>query len=328
MRKEFIKAVGIAAVLLLACAVLPQRSYAAYPERPIHVVVPLAAGQGMDTVIRMLMAEVSKRVGQPIVVENRQGGNGLIAIDAVKRAAPDGYTILGMSSSFLVNPVILKGPLPYDLQRDFIPILRVVDSGIVLVAHPSVTVKTLADFLNLAKQEQRLPVGTGGNATTMHLTLEVLKSRSGAPLENIAYRGDPATLTDVMGGHIKFGFSGFAAALPHIRSGSLRPIAVSTAARIDPLPDVPTIAESGFPGFEMIGWLCFLAPAGTPPAVIDKLYTAIRAASQVKEIKDKAANLAMMVVASPQTPAEFKSYFFEAEKNIGNIARAANIKPE
>ena len=218
--------------------------------------------------------------------------------------------------------------LPYDLQRDFIPILRVADSGVVLLAHPSAPAKTLAEVLEAGKQTPGgLSIGTGGNATTMHLTLEVLKARSGVPLVHVPYPGDPASLNDAIAGHIKYTISGFAAALPHIRAGSLRPIVVSSATRVAAMPDVPTFAESGFPGFEMIGWLSFLAPTGTPPAVIERLYTEIRAASQVKEVKDNAANLAMTVVSASQTPAEFRTYFFDYEKTIGNIVRSANIKP-
>lgn len=331
MLEKIIKGVGIVAMLLATGAVWAQPSpvsqVSQYPDKPIRVILPFAAGQGGDILMRMVMPEVSKKLAQPIVIENRQGGNGIIAIQAVQHAAPDGYTILGLSSSFLSNPSMLKGPLPYDMQRDFIPILRLADSAIVLVANPAVPVKTLADVLEMARHEPGgLAFGSGGNATTMHLSLEVLKARSGAPMVHVPYRGDPASLNDVMGGHIKFTFSGFSAALPYIRAGKLRPIAVTTATRIAALPDVPSIAESGFPGFEMIGWICFLVPAGTPQAVIDKLYTVIRGIIEEKEIKEKLANLAM-IVAPDQKPAEFRTYFNEFEQKIANIIKSANIKP-
>ena len=331
MLEKIMNGVGIVEMLLATGAVRAQQSpvlqVSHYPDKPIRVILPFAAGQGGDIMTRMVMTEVSKKLAQPIVIENRQGGNGFIAIQAVQHAAPDGYTILGLSSSFLSNSSMLKGPLPYDMQRDFIPILRVADSAIVLVANPAVPVKTLADALEMARREPGgLAFGSGGNATTMHLSLEVLKARSGAPMVHVPYRGDPASLNDVMGGHIKFTFSGFSAALPYIRAGKLRPIAVTTATRIAALPDVPTIAESGFPGFEMIGWICFLVPAGTPQAVIDKLYTVIRGSIEEKEIKEKLANLAM-IVAPNQTPPEFKSYFNEFEQKIANIIKSANIKP-
>ncbi|MBI5912599.1 MAG: tripartite tricarboxylate transporter substrate binding protein [Betaproteobacteria bacterium] len=332
MLEKIMNRVGIVAMLLATGAVWAQPSpvsqVSQYPDKPIRVILPFAAGQGSDTLTRMIMTEVSKKLAQPIVIENRPGGNGFIAIQAVQHAAPNGHTILGLSSSFLSNSSMLKGPLPYDMQRDFTPILRVADSAIVLVANPAVPVKTLADALEMARREPGgLAFGSGGNATTQHLSLEMLKARSGAPMVHVPYRGDPASLNDVMGGQLKFTFSGFSAALPYIRAGRLRPIAVTTATRIAALPDVPSIAESGFPGFELIGWIFYLVPAGTPQAVIDKLYTVIRGSIEKKEVEEKMANLAMFV-APIQTPPEFKSYINEYEQKLANIIKSANIKAE
>jgi len=245
-------------VLAILQLILGGTAMAQYPDKPIRIILPFASGQGTDVATRLVMAEVSKKLGQPIVIDNRPGAGGVIAIQAVQKAAPDGYTILGFSSSFLSNGVLQKAALPYDLQRDFTPILRTVDSSVVLVAHPDVPVRTLADVLDMARrQPDGLPIGTGGIATTMHIALEILKQRANVNLVHVPYKGDPPAVNDVMGGQLKFTIAGFAAALPHIRAGKLRPIAISSASRIEALPDIPTIAESGFPGFELIGWLAY-----------------------------------------------------------------------
>ncbi len=315
-------------VLAILQLLLGGTAMAQYPDKPLRIILPFASGQGTDVATRLVMAEVSKKLGQPIVIDNRPGAGGVIAIQAVQKAAPDGYTILGFSSSFLSNGVLQKAALPYDLQRDFTPILRTVDSSVVLVAHPDVPVRTLADVLDMARRlPDGLPIGTGGIATTMHIALEILKQRANVNLVHVPYKGDPPAVNDVMGGQLKFTIAGFAAALPHIRAGKLRPIAISSASRIEALPDIPTIAESGFPGFELIGWLAYMVPAGTPQPVVDKLYTVIRTTIEEKEVRDRMANLGMFVSRN-QKPADFKNYVSESQTKIETAIKAANIKPE
>ena len=315
-------------VLAILQLLLGGTAMAQYPDKPLRIILPFASGQGTDVATRLVMAEVSKKLGQPIVIDNRPGAGGVIAIQAVQKAAPDGYTSLGFSSSFLSNGVLQKAALPYDLQRDFTPILRTVDSSVVLVAHPDVPVRTLADVLDMARRlPDGLPIGTGGIATTMHIALEILKQRANVNLVHVPYKGDPPAVNDVMGGQLKFTIAGFAAALPHIRAGKLRPIAISSASRIEALPDIPTIAESGFPGFELIGWLAYMVPAGTPQPVVDKLYTVIRTTIEEKEVRDRMANLGMFVSRN-QKPADFKNYVSESQTKIETAIKAANIKPE
>ena len=309
-------------VLAILQLILGGTAMAQYPDKPIRIILPFASGQGTDVATRLVMAEVSKKLGQAIIIDNRPGAGGVIAIQAVQKAAPDGYTILGFSSSFLSNGVLQKAALPYDLQRDFTPILRTVDSSVVLVAHPDVPVRTMADVLDMARRlPDGLPIGTGGIATTMHIALEILKQRANVNLVH------PPAVNDVMGGQLKFTIAGFAAALPHIRAGKLRPIAVSSASRIEALPDIPTIAESGFPGFELIGWLAYMVPAGTPQPVVDKLYTVIRTTIEEKEVRERMANLGMFVSRN-QKPADFKNYVSESQTKIETAIKAANIKPE
>lgn len=299
-----------------------------YPERAIRFILPFAPGQGTDVATRLVMTEVSKKFGQPIIIENRPGASGMIAIQAVQKAAPDGYTVLGFSSSFLANSALRKEPLPYDLKRDFVPVIRTVNSAVVLVVHPSVPVKSLKDVLEMARRDvQGLNYASGGNTTTMHLAGEMLRARSGVLLTHVPYKGDPAALNDLLGGQIKFGFSGFAAALPHIRAGKLRPIAVTTPTRIEAMPDVPTIAESGFPGYDLVGWLGYMVPAGTPPAIVQKLYLTIRQSIEEREIKDRMANLGMLV-AHNQSPSEFKLYVETSEMQISEVIKSAGIKAD
>lgn len=301
---------------------------AQYPEKPIRVILPFAVGQGTDTATRVVMTEVSKKLGQAIIIDNRAGGGGVIAIQAVQHSPADGYTILGFSSSFLSNGSLQKAPLPYDLNRDFIPVIRTVDSAVVLVTHPDVPVKTLADVTEMAKRQPGgITVGSAGIATTMHLALEILKTRSGAPFVHIPYKGDPAALNDVMGGQLKFTFSGVAAALPHIRAGKLKPIAVTTNVRVDTLPTIPTIAESGYPGYELIGWLGYLVPAGTPMPIVDKLYGVIRSTIEQKDIADRMAGLGM-IVSINQKPPEFRKYLLETQQKIEGAIKSAKIEPQ
>jgi len=300
---------------------------AQYPDKPIRLILPFAPGQGTDIASRAVMAEVAKRIGQPIVIDNRPGGAGMIAIQAVQHAAPDGYTVLGFSSSFLANGSLQKAPLPYNLQRDFIPVARTVDSAVVLVANPEVPVKTVADVVALARRDPaNLAFGSAGIATTMHLSLEIFKMRSGLPLVHVPYKGDPPALADVMGGQLKYTFAGFAAALPHIRSGKVRPIAVTTSVRIPQLPDIPTFAES-YPSFEMVGWLGYMVPVGTPAAVVEKLHKAIRGAVEDAEVRERMAGLGMMV-AQPQKPDEFRKYMFDTQQRMEEGIRSANIQPQ
>jgi len=317
---------ALALALSLLC--LTGAARAEYPERAIRMVLPFASGQGTDIASRVVMTEVSKRLGQPIVIDNRPGASGMIAIQQVQKAAPDGYTVLGLSSSFLGNGALLKAPLPYDLQRDFIPVVRVVDSSVVLVTQADRPVKNLADVLGEARRNpQGVTVGSGGVATTMHLAVELLRNRTNANIVHVPYKGDPPALNDVIGGTLPYTVSGLAAALPHMRSGKLKALAVSAASRIEAIPDVPTIAESGYPGFELIGWLAFLVPTGTPQPVVDKLYGAIRAGAEEREAREKMANLGMFLSRN-QKPAEFRAYMAETQQKLEEAIRLANIKPE
>ncbi len=309
-----------------ACA-LVANAQADYPDRPIRMVLPFAPGQGTDVATRVVMAEVQKQINQPIVIENRQGGSGMIAIQEVMKAAPDGYTVLGFASSFLANASLYK-QLPYDLDRDFVPVTRMVGSAVVLVVNPSLPVHTLAELGDyVRKHPGELAYASGGNSTTMHLAGELYKSRSGLDLPHVPYRGDPAAINDLLGGQVKVAFVGVAAVLPHIRAGKLRPVAVTTPTRIETLPDVPTIAESGFPGYEMVSWLGYMVPAGTPPQVVAYLADQIQKATDKKALRDKLADIGVFVTP-PLTPAEFRKYVNETGKQIADVIRTANIKAE
>ena len=321
MLNRFLSAAGIALALISAG---PAR--ADYPDRPIKFVLPFAPGQGTDVATRMVTGELQKRLGQPVVIENRPGGGGIIAIQQVQKSPPDGYTVLGFSSSFLSNAAFHK-QLPYDLGKDFIPVIRTVTSAVVLVVHPSVPVNTVAELVEYTRKNAgQVSYASAGNSTTMHLVGEMLKSRTGAQMEHVPYKGDPAALNDLLGGQIKVGISGFAAALPHIRAGKIKPIAVSTPDRIDTMPHIPTIAET-LTGFELVGWLAYMVPAGTPASVVAKLHDNIRAVIDQPATRDQMANLGM-IVSPKQTPAELRGYVESTGKQIVDVIRSANIQQQ
>jgi tripartite-type tricarboxylate transporter receptor subunit TctC len=274
-------------VALAACLSLGSFAEAAYPDRPVRIVVPYAAGGAADTVARVVGQRMSQELGQPVVIENRAGADGNIGAELVARSPADGYTVLmGDVGNLTMGPAVRRS-VPYDAVRDFAPISQIVSAPNILAVHPSVPAATFKEFIAYAKANpNQLTYASSGTGGSAHLAGELLKSATGIEMVHVPYKGASAAITDVLRGDVKSMF-GLSVVLPHVKEGKLRPLATTGLRRTKFLGDVPTIAESGFPGFEATAWYGLLAPAGTPEPAIAKLHEAASAALKSPEVRDK-----------------------------------------
>jgi tripartite-type tricarboxylate transporter receptor subunit TctC len=278
-----------------------------YPSRPIRLIVPYAPGGGADTVARIVARRVSDTIGQTVVIENRGGAGAIIGTEMVAKAEPDGYTLLlGQSGPISINPAVYKD-LRYDPIKDFAPITMTTAYPYILAVNAKLPVKSLQDFVALAKSKPgALNYGTTGIGAANHLVTELFSSKAGLKMTHIPYRGTALAVADLIGGQVTMVFSDPVSVLPHLQSGTLRGLAVTSAQRSDVAPDLPTISASGYPGFEALAWHGILAPAKTPANVINKLHAEIVKALQQPETKDVLVKQAMQPVGN--TPAEFAAF--------------------
>jgi tripartite-type tricarboxylate transporter receptor subunit TctC len=295
-----------------------------YPTKTIRLVVAGAAGGGTDIVGRMIGQKLSEPLGQPVVVEPRGAMVGSVGTDLVARASPDGHTILIAASSHSMNPALLKS-LPYDTLRDFAPITQATRQDMLLVVHPSLPAKNLKELLALAKASPgKLNYGAGQVANA--LPMELLKSMSATSIQHVPYKGGGAMLNAVIANEVHMAISGAITAIPFIKDGRLRVLGMGGARRSEALPDVPTIAEAGVPGYEATNWHGFFAPAKTPRALVERLHKEIAAILRTPEVTQRLLSLGSEPVGN--TP-EVWGRFVEAEVlKWGKVARAAGIKPE
>ncbi|HXF66097.1 MAG TPA: tripartite tricarboxylate transporter substrate binding protein [Burkholderiales bacterium] len=291
----------------------------------MRFVVPFAPGGSTDTLARTLSHKLADALGQQVIVDNRPGANGNIGMEIVARAAPDGHTIvLGYIANLAIGPS-LYGKLPFDPVRDFAPVTQLASSPNVLVAHPSVPAKNLKELVALAK-EKPVNFASAGVASVGHLTGEYLNSLAGTRLVHVPYKGSGQAVTDLLGGHVQLMFSGFSSTLPHIRSGKLRPLAVTGAQRSLALPEVATIAEQGFPRFEATAWYGILAPSGTPRPVVARLHGETVKALKLADVAERLGGLGFEIVGS--TPEQFGAYIRTEIKKWEQVVRASGAKPE
>jgi tripartite-type tricarboxylate transporter receptor subunit TctC len=294
-----------------------------YPSRPIRLIVPYAAGGGADSVARIIAKRVSETIGQPIVIENRGGGGSIIGTELVKNAEPDGYTLLmGQSGPISINPAVYKN-LPYDPLQDFAPITMTTDYPYIMVVNPALGVKTLSEFVALAGNKTGgLNYGTTGVGAANHLVTELFDSKAGIKMTHIPYRGTALAVTDLLAGHVQMVFADPISALPYMAAGSLLALAVTSKERSPVAPDVPTISESGYPGFDAIGWHGILAPSGTPRAIVNRLNAEIAAALQDLETKALLEKQAMQTVGnSPEAFASFIKQDIAIWKEVATEAK-------
>lgn len=243
-----------------------------YPTRPVRLLVPFAPGGGSDTLARIISARLSEQMGQTWVIDNRGGAGGNLAAETVARANPDGHTVfIALSTVITANPSLYK--LSFSVERDLDPAVMLAGAQYILVVHPSVQAKTVSDLVSLAKQKPNsLNYASGGVGTPLHLAAELLKKRAGIQMTHVAYKGGSPAAASVLAGETQLLFGSFAASMPHIKSGKLRALATTGAKRAKSLPDLPTVAESGYPGFEVATWYGLLVPARTSPSIIGRLY--------------------------------------------------------
>jgi len=321
-------AIAFAIALPLAAA-LPllfgQAQAQTYPNKPIKLMVGFAAGGGTDTTARIMAPKLSELLGQQIVIENRPGAGGVIANELLTKAAPDGYTILlSAVGPLTVNPHL--GKIGYDTFKDQLPVSLGVTFPNILVVHPSVKAQTFAEYVKLAQTPEGMSYGSAGIGSAGHLSGELLKMMSRANLQHIAYKGGGPAMADLVGGSVPSVFASAPTVVPQVKAGKIRALAVTGSKRFVNLPEVPTIAESGFPGYSATNWYAFVAPAKTPPEIIKRLNTEIGKTQADKATSDRLRDDG--IEPTPSTPEEMAAFMRKEYDTWGKVVKAAGIKAE
>jgi tripartite-type tricarboxylate transporter receptor subunit TctC len=319
-------------VARIACAALTAAAAAAvfaqtgYPSKPVRMVVPSSAGGGTDIVARIMAPELSKRLGQQVVIDNRPGAGTMIGIEVAGKSAPDGYTLLICPSTLAINSALYK-KVPYDPQRDFAPITQAVSSASIIVVHPSVPVKTLKELIAFARARPgQINYASAGTGTYPHMTMELFLSMAKLKMVHIPYKGTGPAMIDMVAGQVATMAATILTGMPQIRAGRLRPLAITSAARSPIVPDLPTVAEAGLPGYESVQWYGMLAPARTPRDIITRLHGEATRVLQQPEIKARFAGDGADPVGS--TPEEFTRYIQSELTKWAKVARDAGIQQE
>ena len=317
----------IAAALACALALFsgPAWSQSVYPAKPVRIVVPFPPGQAADTFSRMLAERLTALWGQQVVVENRGGGGGVPGVMAVKEAPPDGYTwLVGTSGTLGVNPSVYA-KIPYDPLKDFAPASNIFIVPLIIVAHPSFVPNTVAELVDAAKKAPgRINFASAGPGTAQHMTGELFKSRASIDLVHIPYKGSGPGITDLVGGQVPIMFDSITSAMPHIKSGRAKAIAVTTAQRIPQLPDVPTVAESGYPGFEGVGWSGIVLPAGTPREIVERVSADIQKLLNDPQLRERMIERGG--IPDPRTPQGYADFIRSEIEKWAQVAKAANVR--
>jgi tripartite-type tricarboxylate transporter receptor subunit TctC len=322
-RRHWLQAALLGASLTLVGAAIAQ----SYPSKPIRLVVPFTPGGVTDTSGRLIAEQLSKRLGQQVIVDNKPGASGNIGTQQVAAAEGDGYTLLlGFDGTLVINPHVFP-KTGFDTLKDFAPIGKIGDAVLILVANPSFPAKNLKDLIALSKtQAGGLSYGTSGTGGTPHIAGELLRQRTGANLVHVPYKGGGQALTDVLGGNIPLVYTAIAGAIPHVKSGKLLPIAVSSSKRASSMPEVATFIENGVTDFEASSWVGLLAPAKTPRAIIARLNTELTAVLNDPEVKERLNG--MGITAAPGTAESFGAELSRDLAKYGPVVKAAGIKAE
>src|SRR5438477_5874573 len=309
-----------ALIAIAACA-----SAQTYPSKPIRLVVPYPPGGTTDILARDVGQRLQDGLGQPVVIDNRPGAAGNIGTDMVAKAAPDGYTLLmGTVNTHAINAG-LYSKLPYDHIKDFVPVILVARVSNVLEVNPNVPVHTVADLIKLAKEKPgQLNFASSGSGTSIHMSGELFKTMAGVDMTHVPYKGSAPALTDLMGGQVQLMFDNLPSSLQQIKAGKLRAIAVTSAQRAPALPNVPTIAESGLPGFEASSWFGILGPAGTPPAVIARINSEVNQWLQTPEAKEKL--VAQGAASAGGTPEQFAAHIRAETEKWAKVVKVSGAK--
>ena len=311
-----------AASLLLAVAQLV--SAQGYPSKPMRVIVPYAPGGATDLIARLVGQKLTERLGQPVIVENRPGAGGVIGAEAGAKAPADGHTVLlAVPAEMVVLPHLQK--MPYRVDRDFAPVSLAAVTPLILVVHPALPVKTVQDLIALARSRPgQLTYASAGTGGVQHLAGELLKITAKIDLVHVPYKGAGPVMPDLLGGHVPMFFSGMPPAMPHVRAGKLRALAVTTAKRSPTVPEVPTMQESGMPGFDISNWFAYFVPAGTPPEVIAKLNAEVNRALKLQDVREKLANVGAEVVGT--SPQELQKFVQAESEKYARVIKASGAK--
>jgi tripartite-type tricarboxylate transporter receptor subunit TctC len=312
--------------LVLVLSPLCALAQSGYPAKPVRFIVPSAAGGGTDIIARAVAQKLSESLGQQFVVDNRPGAGQMIGIELAAKSAPDGHTILMAASTLAINPIMYK-KVSYDPVRDFAPITQAASLPNILVVHPSLPVKSVAELVALAKKQPgKLDYASAGIGTSPQMSMELLKSMTGIDLLHIPYKGTAPGVVDLLAGQVKVMAPNLLTALPHIKAGRLRALAVTSAKRSEALPDVPTIAEAGVPGYESVQWYGVLAPAGTAREIVTRLHAEIVRALAQPDVRERLAADGAEPVGS--TPEQFAAFIKSEIDKWARVARAAGIHAE
>ena len=314
-------------LMLLAMLVSQAALAQAWPNRPVRFLVPFAAGAGINDIMARLVGQhLGAGLGQPVVIENRAGAGGIAGTDAAAKAPPDGYTFL-MTNVSLVTSAYLYPKLPYDPQKDFVPVTLVATSPLMLVVHPSVAAKSVQELVALAKANPgRLNFGSGGVGSTPHLSVELFKSAAGIDAVHVPYKGGAPALNDLIGGQLSFMIENVPGTLPFVKGGKLRALAITSAQRSPLEPALPTMAESGVPGYEVLGWQGLFGVAGTPPDIVVRLQAEVGKALRLPEVRERLAALGAEPVGS--TPQEFGAFVRAEHARWSKVIREKGIRSE
>ncbi len=317
--------IAVSALSMLLCWVAPV-SAQTYPSRPVRIIIPLSSGGTTDVPGRIVAQRLSESLGQQFFVENRPGAGGIIGADAVAKAKPDGYTLLLTATPHVITPGLYKS-IPYNAVTDFAPVTRIASGPYVLVVHPSLGVNSIRELVALAKaQPGKIDFASSGNGSAQHLVGALFASMAGVNINHVPYKGSGPATADMISGIVKLGFPGTPIAIPHIKAGRLKALGVTTSRRSAQLPDVPTIAEAGVPGYEAIVWVGLLAPLATPREIINRLNSEIVKMLRLPEIEQLLQSSG--VDPTPTTPEEFgayvKSEFDKWQKVVKESGATAN----
>lgn len=318
----------LAACCVLSAAVAGAAVAQSFPTKPIKIVATFNPGGASDILARLIAPKLAERLGQPVLVENRAGAGGNLGSDYVAKSAPDGHTlVVGYIGTHAVNPTLYPN-IPFDAVKDFAPVAFLASIPSALVVHPSVEAKSVAELISLAKARPgRLNYGSGGSGTAPHLAAELFKTMTNVDMVHIPYKGSGPAVTDLLGGQISLMFNTMIQTIPHVQSGKLRALAVTSAKRSQAMPELPTLAESGLPGYEMVGWFGLLAPAGTPRDVVMKLNKEVNEILNLPDVKERLAALGSEPT-DITTPEQFGNYIKTEIAKWAKVIKASGMKVE
>lgn len=324
-RRELLGALAFLIGAATSASALAQAS--SYPNKPIRIIVPFAVGGIADTFGRVIGIKLTEAWGQPVIIENRTGAGGNIGAELVAKSAPDGYTlVMGNNGTHAVNVNLFKS-IPFDPIKDFIPIAHVLEAEGLLVVNPAIKANSVREIVEMARaQPGKLSYASGGLGTTSHLAGELFKSTAKVDIVHVPYKGNSPAIADLLSGQTQLSFATMPTVLPHVKAGKLRAIASIGLARTVALPDVPTVAESGLPGFEVSNWIGLFAPVGTPPEIVAKLNAEVQKIMRSADVQKRLESEGARFI--PTTPAQFASFQRDELAKWAKIIKDANIKAE